>query len=123
MPRFLIDEDLPTSTPAVFEEYDYPVESVRSLDMRGATDHEVMDRAYDHGEIVVTRDKDFGDVLRYPKGKHPGAVIVRLPHTYTAEKINERLHTFLGAVDPDTFEHALIVLELDRYRVRDLDSE
>lgn len=123
MPRFLIDEDLPTSTPAVFEEHDYHVESVRSLDMRSATDREVMDRAYDHGEIVVTRDKDFGDVLRYPKDEHPGAVIVRLPHTYTAEQINERLDTFLGAVDPDTFEPSVIVLELDRYRVRDLDAE
>ncbi len=120
MARFLVDEDLPTSTPKVFENHGYPVESVRSLGMRGATDTEVMDQAYEDDRIVVTRDKDFGDVLRYPKANHPGAVIVRLPHTFTTQQINERLDAFLENVDPNIFEHSVIVLELGRYRVRDL---
>lgn len=62
--------------------------------MRGATDREIKDRSFQNGEIIVTRDKDFGDVIRYPRDTHPGAVIVQLPYTYTAEGINARLDAF-----------------------------
>lgn len=119
-PSFLVDEDLPTSTPAIFERHGYAVESVRSLNIRGVTDREIMDRAFERNDIVVTRDKDFGDVLRYQKGDHPGAVILRLPHTYTATEINDRLDAFLNEVEAEVFEHTIVVLELGRYRVRDL---
>lgn len=88
MVRFLVDEDMPISSTDVFEAHGYPTNSVHSLGMRGTTDREIMDRAFQNGEIIVTREKDFGDLIRYPRDTHPGAVIVRLPYTYTAEKFN-----------------------------------
>ncbi len=40
-------------------------------------------------KIIITRDTDFGEVLRYPR--HPGAIILRLPYAFTSKEINERL--------------------------------
>lgn len=120
MVRFLVDEDMPSSSVAVFERHDYEVTSIRALGMRGAPDEEVMDRAFDNDEIIVTRDKDFGDVLRYPTDTHPGAVIIRLPYTYTAEQINDRLDTFLSELDETLLGNSILVLELGRYRIREL---
>lgn len=63
MTRFLVDEDLPSSTPDVFARHGYAVTSVRELGLRGATDAQLMERAFENDEIIVTRDTDFGDVF------------------------------------------------------------
>lgn len=55
-------------------------------------------------------------MLRYPK--HPGAIVLRLPHTFTAEEINERLRRFLGSVSEEDMRNAIIIVELEKYRKR-----
>jgi len=64
----------------------------------------------------VTRDTDFGEVLRYPE--HPGAVILRLPYTFTAAEINKRLRGFLASVNIDELRNAIIIVEVGKYRRR-----
>ena len=64
--------------------------------------------------IIVTRDTDFGEVLRYPK--HPGAIIFRLPYTFTVKEINKRLKEFLTSVSEDKIRNAIVIVELSRYR-------
>lgn len=68
---------MPKSTTQVIEACGYSVEDVRNIDLRGATDEEIMDRAKSDERIIITRDTDFGDILRYPE--HPGVLILRLP--------------------------------------------
>lgn len=58
-------------------------------------------------------------MLRYPK--HPGAIIIRLPYTFTVKEINEKLREFLNSVSEDEIENAIIIVELSRYRRRRLD--
>ncbi|KXB05659.1 hypothetical protein AKJ50_00335 [candidate division MSBL1 archaeon SCGC-AAA382A13] len=78
-----MDEDMPQSTAEVVKACGHPVKDVRNIGLRGATDAEIIDRAKSDGSMIITRDTDFGDVLRHPD--HPGALILRLPYTYTAE--------------------------------------
>ena len=66
--------------------------------------------------IIVTRDTDFGEVLRYPK--HLGAIIFRLPYTFTVKEINKRLKEFLTSVSEDKIRNAIVIVELSRYRRR-----
>jgi hypothetical protein len=64
----------------------------------------------------VTRDTDFSETLRYPK--HPGAIILRLPHTYASKQINERLLSFMTSISDYDLMNAIVVVQLSRYRVR-----
>jgi predicted nuclease of predicted toxin-antitoxin system len=43
----------------------------------GATDAEVSSVASSEGRLVLTLDRGFGDVLRYPPGSHAGIVVLR----------------------------------------------
>ena len=62
---------------------------MRDIGLSSVKDREIIEYALKNGLIIVTRDTDFGEVLRYPK--HPGAIILRLPYTFTAKQINEKL--------------------------------
>lgn len=113
---FLLDEDMPKSTAEIIESCGHSVKDVRNIGLRGASDKDIIDRAKSDKMIIITRDTDFGDVLRYPK--HPGALILRLPYTYTADEINERLERFLNRIEASKLDNAITILEVDRYRRR-----
>lgn len=117
-PAFLLDANMPRSAAEVFDKRGYEVEDVRDIGLGHATDPEIIQHARGQDRIVVTRDTDFGQVLRYPS--HPGALILRLPHTFIASSINERLETFLDTIEPQALDNAIIVVELDRYRRREI---
>jgi predicted nuclease of predicted toxin-antitoxin system len=86
MPRleFLLDADMPRSAAEVFRERGHGIEDVRDLGKPGMGDAEVIAHAWESRRIVVTRDTDFGEVLRYPR--HPGAIILRLAPTTRASQ-------------------------------------
>jgi predicted nuclease of predicted toxin-antitoxin system len=60
--------------------------------MRYARDQEIIDFALDTGRVVITRDRDYGEILRYPQ--HPGAIILRLPTGFIAKEVNEAFLDF-----------------------------
>ena len=116
--KFLLDADMPRSSTELVKNCGYDIEDVRDIGMGMATDREIIQYALRFERCIITRDTDFGEVLRYPD--HPGAIILRLPYTFSAEKINQRLHEFLEAVDDADIKHAILIVEQDRYRRRPL---
>src|SRR3990172_6863323 len=86
--KFLLDADMPRSSAELIRSIGYEVEDVRDIGMRAAKDREIIEYALKNNRIIITRDTDFGEVLRYPE--HPGAIILRLPYAPTSKDINER---------------------------------
>lgn len=113
---FLIDANMPRSTTTVFGSRRYEVHDVRELGMGRATDDEIIEYAKIHDTLIVTRDTDFGSVLRHPN--HPGAIILRLPPTTKAQEINQRLGSFLDSVDPKRLPNSIHIVEPNRTRRR-----
>jgi len=116
--RFLLDADMPRSTAKLIRSMGYDVEDVRDIGLKDAKDKEIVEYALKDKRIIVTRNIGFGSTLRYPK--HPGAIIVRLPYTFTSKQINERLGSFLKSVSEDKIVNSIIIVEPTRYRRRPL---
>lgn len=119
-PKFLLDADMPRSSAVVIRSLGFDVEDVRDLGMRYARDQEIMDYALDTGRVVITRDLDYGEILRYPQ--HPGAIILRLPTGFVAKDVNDALLDFLSSAKNDVLRQAIIIVELGRYRRRPLQA-
>ena len=79
----------------------------------GITDDEVLRMAFDQDRILVTEDKDFGNLtVRFGKPTH-GLIILRLPDargvekwarlSALLEKFPDRLHGYCVAVTPEVF--------------------
>lgn len=116
--KFLLDADMPRSSAGVIRSIGYEVEDVRDIGLRTAKDKEIIEYALKHKRIIITRDTDFGEVLRYPR--HPGAIILRLPYAFTADEINKRLEEFLKTVKEEELKETITIVELSRYRRRSL---
>ena len=117
-PKFLLDADMPRSSAEAIRSLGFDVQDVRDIGMRYAKDQEIIDFALETGRVVITRDLDYGEILRYPR--HPGAIILRLPTGFIAKEVNETLMDFLNSAKNDIFQNAIIIVELSRYRRRPL---
>ena len=117
--KFLLDADMPRSSAEVVRNMEFDVEDVRDIGMGSAKDREIIEYALKNSRLIITRDTDFGEVLRYPE--HPGAIIFRLPNTFTISEINERLKGFLSSITEEMLRNAITVIELERYRRRPIE--
>jgi predicted nuclease of predicted toxin-antitoxin system len=119
--KFLLDADMPKSSAEVIQNLGFEIEDVRDIRMRAAKDREIMDYALKNNMIIITRDLDFGEVLRYPQ--HPGAIILRLPYAFTSKEINERLAEFFMSIKEKDLIEAIMIVELSRYRRRSIRND
>ncbi len=119
--KFLLDADMPRSSAEVIRILGFEVEDVRDIGMRSSKDREIIEYALKNKRIIITKDTDFGEILRYPE--HPGAIIFRLHHAFTSEELNERLEEFLKSVKEEDLKHSIIIVESSRYRRKNLKDD
>ena len=91
------------------------------VDAPGATDEQVLDRARTEERVLLTFDKDFGDlVLRRGLGSSRGVVLFRLP----MEKPAELARRIVAALRTrDDWSGHFSVVEPERIRMRRLAGE
>ena len=72
-----VDEDLPRSLAALIADRGYAVATVLDQGWGGVPDDELMSKIVAEGRLLVTADKGFADIRRYPPGSHPGILLLR----------------------------------------------
>ena len=78
---------MPRSSAKIIRNLGYDVEDVRDIGLGIAKDKEIIEYALKSKPTIITRrNAGFGEILRYPN--HLGAIIFRLPYTFTVEEIN-----------------------------------
>ena len=115
--NFLLDENISPKTVQFLKELGHAAIHVREVNLRGASDDTVFEYAKQHGFVLITIDRDFGNILDYPPGTHSG--IIRLKFRYMPSKIVlSALKNFLEEVTPEDIYGNLTILEENRYRLR-----
>jgi predicted nuclease of predicted toxin-antitoxin system len=84
--KFLVDECTGTSIAACLRDEGYDVVTVAEV-MPQASDRKILNRAVSEGRIVVTNDKDFGQLVYYSGWKHRGVVLLRLRDERAENKV------------------------------------
>ncbi len=118
MPKFVIDEDMPRSTGAVLKEHGYDVKDIRDYGLRGAEDEKIYEFAQSEEAVILTGDKGFGNILRFPLGKHFGIVVVHFPNEMSTTEVNRYLLERFNDLSEDDFKGNLIVVEPRKIRIR-----
>lgn len=91
MIKFIIDEDMPRSTGKLLEEHGYIIRDIRDCGLRGAEDDKVYEFAQKEKTALITGDRGFGNILRFPLGAHFGIVIANFPNEMSTKEINSQL--------------------------------
>lgn len=118
MLKILVDEDMPRPTVDLLRSLDIDAVDVRDVGLRGSPDAEVFGYAQEHGMILISRDKEFGNILKYPPTSHCGIILVKLPYTYVRDQILGIVRRFFDETERDRLPNNLTILESDRYRIR-----
>ena len=72
-----VDEDLPQAVAQILRRHGYDCSTVSEQRMRGWQDPALWKAVQAHGQFLITADKGFGDVRRYPPGSHGGVLLLR----------------------------------------------
>ncbi len=75
--RFLVDECTGAKVAKWLRDADYEVFSVFD-EARGMTDDEVLTKAFVENWILITNDKDFGEMIFRERRTHHGIIFMRL---------------------------------------------
>jgi predicted nuclease of predicted toxin-antitoxin system len=76
--KLILDEDLPLRAAAALRELGVEAVHVLELEMRGASDRAILDKARSLGAAVATRDADFHQILATTGADAPSVIRVRI---------------------------------------------
>jgi predicted nuclease of predicted toxin-antitoxin system len=92
--KLLLDENIGSQVADALSGQGYNVKSV-FVDMRGATDEKVLEAAVREERVVVTLEKDFGQLVFHSSKQHVGVLFLRL----RIESTENIIHVLLDVLD------------------------
>src|SRR5437588_7928113 len=112
-----VDEDLPLAVVEMLAAAGHDALSVRDQDMGGWKDPALWVAVQDENRFLVTADKGFGDIRRYPPGGHAGILLLR-PDEDGIEPVIALLRAVLASRPLDSLACCLAVATPRSLRVR-----
>ena len=116
--RLLADENVPVPSIRLLRAAGFDVESVREI-AAGSPDPDVLAHAREHGQVLVTFDRDFGELV-YRRGSKVPAGIVYLRLNPADPEEGGRVLLELLRMEEVRLEGRFTVVDRDRVRQRPL---
>ena len=115
--RFLADENIFPHVITALRKLGHDVKSILESGLSQTTDDKIIDLATREERTIITFDKHFGDILRYPPRNSPGIILIRIRPPLLDDIFNAFENLFKN-YHADSFEGKLIVLSKSGYRIR-----
>ncbi|MBU0878968.1 MAG: DUF5615 family PIN-like protein, partial [Candidatus Omnitrophica bacterium] len=80
-------------------------------------DQEIYESIKKNSLILITRDTDFGNILRYPVTAQCGIILLRV-HLLSVTEITSIIKDLLSRIPGEDLLGSLIVAQKGRYRIR-----
>jgi predicted nuclease of predicted toxin-antitoxin system len=101
----------------------HDVMTVRDQGLGGTTDSHLFEVCVAEDRVLVTLDRDFGHVSRFPPELGAGIVVLELGPRATIRALLERLRAFLSVAETRPVHGALWIVEPGRVRIHLRDHE
>jgi predicted nuclease of predicted toxin-antitoxin system len=115
--RFKLDENIGRRGLEFLRASGHDVMTVWDQNLQGVTDQRLFDVCAAEGRALITLDRDFGEVLRFPPERGSGIIILDVGPRTTVQAIVDRLRDFLAVMETTPVAGALWIVEPGRVRV------
>jgi predicted nuclease of predicted toxin-antitoxin system len=115
--RLKVDENLPDEIAELFLRHGHDAVTVADQGWEGLPDDELWRGIQAEGRWLVTADKGFADLRRFPPGAHAGVILLRLARQNRRD-YSLLAETLLMQVELDEVVGAVIVVNERGVRVR-----
>jgi predicted nuclease of predicted toxin-antitoxin system len=119
--KFLLDQDVYAVTARFLNHLGHDVVPVVQIGLSQAEDEEILRVAQEQGRVLVTRDRDFGNLV-FVQALGAGVLYLRiLPSTRSA--VHTELERVLNTYTEEELTRAFVVVEAGGHRIRRLPRE
>jgi predicted nuclease of predicted toxin-antitoxin system len=101
----------------------YGATDVGDSGLAGHKDPEIFSRAQAMDAVLVTADREFGNLLLFPLGSHSGIIVTRTPNQMLIRQLHDLLIQAIQSLAGKAMHGALMIVEPGRTRVRWPQSE
>lgn len=115
--KFKPDENLSQRAADLIRSAGHDVATVAGQGLRGAADETLFEVCTRESRALVTLDRDFGQVLRYPPAATPGIVILEIGPRATHAALLNRVRELLIMLNTRSLDGELWIVEPGRLRI------
>jgi predicted nuclease of predicted toxin-antitoxin system len=115
--KIKLDENIGKSGVDLLRQAGHDVSTVREQGMAGSADEVLFQTCTEERRTLITLDRDFGQVPRFPPGRSAGIVVLELGAPATLALLQSRLRTFLALSATRPVDGELWIIEPGRVRV------
>ncbi|MEJ2736670.1 MAG: DUF5615 family PIN-like protein [Anaerolineae bacterium] len=116
--KLLLDQDVSAATARFLLELGHDVVHVARLGLSRAPDQEILRVAREQDRILVTRDRDFGNLV-FVKNLGAGVIYLRIVPS-TLSLVHMELERVLNFHSEEELSRAFVVVEARGHRIRHL---
>lgn len=113
--KFLIDADCPRSIGDTIKKAGHEVLDVRDI-KPNAPDKEIYALIKKNSLLLITRDTDFGNILRYPATSNCGIILLRV-HLLPVKEIIAIINDLLARLSEKELLGSITIAQKGRYRI------
>jgi predicted nuclease of predicted toxin-antitoxin system len=116
--RYLLDADLPRSASQALRGRACDAVDVRDIGLGHAPDDVIFRYAVTHHYTLVSADKGFTNLLRFPLGTHAGLIVARFHRHTPAQRKSRMLVRWIAPLDENDVVGNLLIIEPRGVRIR-----
>lgn len=122
LPPLLLDENISKAMVKAIRDAEYNILSIREVH-RGISDVEIIELSNQYKRIIVTFDKDFGELIYRTKAHPYGVIMLRLKEHQISIVLDalEQISNVINVKKID-LEHKFIIYTLNSIRIRNIDK-
>ena len=116
--KFLLDQDVYAITARFLAALGHDVTRAAEVGLSRASDEDILREAQSSGRLLVTRDRDFGNLV-FVRGLSCGVLYLRILPT-TENSVHHELGRILSSYSEEELSKAFVVVEPGGHRFRRL---
>ena len=114
--KFLADENIAPRVIEALRKEGFNVLSVYQEKLSRASDEKLLKFAQKERQIILTHDKDFGNLIHRPYQTHGGVILLRLRNQFPQNVISH-LIPFLKKIKPQKIKNRLVIFQEGKIRI------
>ena len=116
--KIKVDENIGDSGVGLLRRSGHDVATVHDEGLTGSLDELIFQACVNERRVLVTLDRDFGHVPRFPPAGSAGIAVLELGGSESLVLLHDRLRDFLAVASGRTIDGELWIVEPGRVRVR-----